>query len=315
MVIFVIFDIDMENIRRLDLNLLIVFDAIMQRRNVSRAAADLGLTQSTVSNSLKRLRSNLGDPLFVRESHGMTPTPFAERLIPYVRSALGAMEQGLEQTRRFDPAVVQQTFNIIMTDIAEAVILPRVLEMCRGSAPGISIRALNLSIDDTPEALRSGAADIAIGFLPEFSGQFYQRFLFDTDYVCIAASNNPAAKGRFTLDKYLAARHAVPEAQGTGHSVVQQTLERQGIELKVGARVPHFLSIPFVVAASDLIATIPKAFGATLGARPTIKMLPHPLDLPKVEIKLLWHERFHAEPANRWLREQLVAVFKTVKWT
>ena len=128
-------DIDMENIRRLDLNLLVVFDAIMQRRNVSRAAADLGVTQSTISNALKRLRHSLGDPLFVRESHGMTPTPFAERLIPHVRTALSAMEQGLEQTRRFDPAIVQQTFNIIMTDIAEAVILPRVLDMCRESAP------------------------------------------------------------------------------------------------------------------------------------------------------------------------------------
>lgn len=307
-------DIDMENIRRLDLNLLVVFDAIMRRRNVSRAAADLGLTQSTISNSLKRLRDSLGDPLFVRESHGVAPTPFAERLMPYVRSSLDELNRGLMQTRAFEPATVQRTFNIIMTDIAEAVILPRVLDMCRGSAPGVSIRALNLSIDDTPDALKSGEADIAIGFLPEFSGQFYQRFLFDTDYACIAAADNPISKGRFTLKKYLSARHVIPELQGTGHSVVQQTLERQGIELKVGARVPHFLSIPFVVAASDLIATIPKAFGTTLGAGPSVKVLPHPLDLPKVEIKLLWHERFHAEPANRWLREQLVAVFKTVKW-
>lgn len=305
----------MENIRRLDLNLLVVFDAIMQRRNVSRAAADLGVTQSTISNALKRLRHSLGDPLFVRESHGMTPTPFAERLIPHVRAALSAMEQGLEQTRRFDPAIVQQTFNIIMTDIAEAVILPRVLDMCRESAPGISIRALNLSIEDTPEALKSGDADIAIGFLPEFSGRFYQRFLFATDYVCIAAADNPIAKGRFTLEKYLSARHAIPEAQGTGHSVVQQTLARQGIDLNVGARVPHFLSIPFVVAASDLIATIPEAFGATFGRQHGLIHLPHPLDLPRVEIKLLWHERFQAEAANRWLRDQLVAVFRTVKWT
>lgn len=305
----------MDNIRKLDLNLLVVFDAIMRRRNVSRAADDLGLTQSTISNSLKRLRESLGDPLFVRESHGVAPTPFAERLMPYVRTSLDELSRGLQQTRAFEPATVQRTFNIIMTDIAEAVILPRVLDMCRGPAPGISIRALNLSIEDTPEALKSGEADIAIGFLPDFSGQFYQRFLFDTDYVCIAAADNPIAKGRFTLKKYLAARHAIPELQGTGHSVVQQTLERQGIELQVGARVPHFLSIPFVVASSDLIATIPRAFGITFGAEPKLKQLRHPIELPKVEIKLLWHERFHADAASRWLRDQLVTVFKTVKWT
>lgn len=305
----------MDNIRKLDLNLLVVFDAIMHRRNVSRVATDLGLTQSTISNALKRLRENLGDPLFVRESHGVAPTPFAERLAPYVRASLDELSQGLKQTRSFEPATVQRTFNIIMTDIAEAVILPRVLDMCRRSAPGISIRALNLSIEDTPEALKSGEADIAIGFLPDFSGQFYQRFLFDTDYVCIAAADNPITKGRFTLKKYLEARHAIPELQGTGHSVVQQTLERQGIELRVGARVPHFLSIPFVVASSDLIATIPKAFGITFATEPQLKQLHHPIDLPKVEIKLLWHERFNADAASRWLRDQLVTAFETVKWT
>lgn len=304
----------MENIRRIDLNLLVVFDAIMRRRNVTRAATDLGLTQSTISNSLKRLRDSLNDPLFVRESHGVAPTPFAERLMPYIEAALQSVSRGLEETRDFDPATAERTFNVIMTDIAEAVILPRMLDMCRTTAPGISIRAVNLSVDDTPEALRTGAADLAIGFLPDFSGQFYQEFLFATDYVCIAADDNPVTRGRFTLEKYLAARHAIPELQGTGYSVVQEILERQGIELRIGARVPHFLSIPFVVASSDLIATIPAAFVTVLGARTAVKTLPHPLELPKVEIKLLWHERFHADAASRWLRDQLVTVFETVQW-
>ncbi len=304
----------MIDIRRFDLNLLVAFDAIMRRGNVSRAAAELGLSQSTMSNALKRLRDALGDPLFVRESHGVAPTPFAERLRPYVETALTAVRDGLEEKRDFDPRTARRTFNIIMTDIAEAVILPRVLDMCRASAPGIAIRAVNLPIDRTADALRTGEADLAIGFLPDFGGQFYQRHLFETEYVCIAAAANPVAKGKFTLEKYLAARHAVPEAPGTGHSVVQRTVERQGIELRVGARVPHFLSIPFVVASSDLVATIPRAFVTVLGARPAVKTLPHPLDLPKVEIRLLWHERFHADAASRWLREQLITVFRAVKW-
>lgn len=305
----------MRNIRNLDLNLLVVFDAVMQRRNVSRAAADLGLTQSAMSNALRRLRDALGDPLFLRESHGVTPTEFAETLTPYVEAALGSVREGLERTQTFDPVSVERRFTIIMTDIAEAVILPRVLETCRTSAPGISIRAVNLPIDRTADALRTGEADIAIGFLPDFPGRYYQRFLFDTDYVCIAAAGNPVAKGRFTLKKFVEARHAMPEAQGTGHQVVQQTIERLGLPLRIGAVVPHFLSIPFVVASSDLIATVPQAFGVAMHAPVAIKMLRHPLDLPKVEIKLLWHERFQRDPANRWLRDRLVEVFKTVNWT
>ena len=305
----------MANIRNFDLNLLVVFEAIMRRRNVSRAAADLGLTQSAISNALRRLREALDDPLFLRESRGVTPTAYADSLMPYVEAALEAVRQGVEGTRRFDPATAERRFNVIMTDIAEAVILPRVLDMCRSTAPGISIRAMNLSIDETEEALKSGAADIAIGFLPDFRGRFYQRFLFDTDYVCIAAADNPLARGKFTLKKFTEARHAVPEAQGTGHDVVQRTLEKRGIRLRIGASVPHFLSVPFVVAASDLIATVPQAFGVTMQAPRPLKMLPHPLDLPKVDIRLLWHERFQRDPASRWLRDRLVEVFETVEWT
>jgi DNA-binding transcriptional LysR family regulator len=305
----------MRNITDLDLNLLAVFDAIMRRRSVSRAAEELGLSQSTVSNALRRLRGALDDPLFLRESHGVTPTSFAADLMPYVETALGTLRQGLEAARGFDPATEEREFTIIMTDIAEAVILPQVLNLCRTSAPGVSMRAINLSIDDTPEALRSGEADLAIGFLPAFPGQFFQRALFETPYVCIAAAGNPIARGRLTLGKFVAARHAIPEARGTGHSVVQRTLERQGITLRVGARVPHFLSLPFLVATSDLIATVPRGFGVALRAAPPIRMLRHPVALPRVEVKLLWHERFHLNPANRWLRDQLTAVFGTVRWT
>lgn len=306
----------MDNIRSLDLNLLVAFDAVMRRRNVSRAAADLGLTQSTLSNALRRLRVRLGDPLFVREPHGVVPTPFAEALAPHVREALAAIGRGLERTRGFDPATVERGFTLIMTDIAEAVILPRIMEMCRLTAPGVSIRAVNLSIDDTPEALKSGAADIAIGYLPDFEGGFVQRFLFETCYVCIAARTHPLArKGGLDVSDFRRARHAVAEAQGTGHSIVEHTLARLGIERRIGARVPHFLSIPYVVAATDMIATIPRALGVTMHGGPPVAMLPHPVDLPRVDIKLLWHERFQADAANRWLREHLVRVFETVEWT
>ena len=303
------------NIQNLDLNLLRVFDAVHRRGNVSRAAGELGMTQSATSNALRRLRETVGDPLFVRERYGVLPTPVAEQLHPFVQEALGAVARGMERIARFDPASVVRTFAVIMTDIAEAVILPRMVEAFRTSAPGVSVRAVNLAIDETPAALRSGEADIAIGFLPDFDGRFFQRHLFDTDYVCIAATDNPLAGAALTLEGFTQARHAVAEARGTGHHVVEQTLERLGIDRRIGARVPHFLSIPFVVGASDLIATIPRALGATMHHGPPVTMLAHPIALPVVDIRLLWHERFHEDPANRWLRRQMTRVFRTVEWT
>lgn len=303
------------NMSNLDLNLLRVFDAVHRRRNVSRAASELGMTQSATSNALRRLREMLGDPLFVRERYGVLPTPVAEQLHPFVQDALGTVARGLERIARFDPASVVRTFAIIMTDIAEAVILPRMVEAFRTAAPGVSVRAVNLAIDETPAALRSGEADIAIGFLPDFDGRFFQRHLFDTDYICIAAPDNPITRSALTLEGFRQARHAVAEARGTGHHVVEQTLERLGIERRIGARVPHFLSIPFVVGASDLIATIPRALGMTMLHGPPVSLLAHPVALPTIDVRLLWHERFHEDPANRWLRQQISDVFRTVEWT
>lgn len=303
------------NISQIDLNLLRVFDAIHRRGSVSRAAAELGLTQSAMSNALRRLRDSVGDPLFVRERYGVLPTPVADQLSPFVREALDAVDRGLDRIARFDPATAERSFSLIMTDIAEAVILPRLVEEFRVAAPGITARAINLPIEETAAALRSGEADLAIGYLPDFPGRFFQRHLFDTQYVCIAAADHPLTRTPLTLDGFRQARHAVAEAQGTGHFVVEQTLEKLGIERRIGARVPHFLSIPFIVAASDLIATLPRALGVTMKNGPAVVMLDHPVDLPTVDIRLLWHERFHEDPANRWLRRVLTRVFGTVEWT
>src|SRR5690554_1041142 len=137
----------MSNIRSLDLNLLLVFDAVLRHRAVSRAAAALGVPQPTASNALRRLREIFDDRLFVRASGGVIPTPFAERIAPHVRDGIAAFDRTFQFKNDFDPAVAQRLFTILMTDIAEAIILPRMLEACRRAAPGVSFRTIQLSAD------------------------------------------------------------------------------------------------------------------------------------------------------------------------
>lgn len=297
-----------------EINALAAFDAIRRNRSVSLAAAELGLSQPTLSNRLRRLRSVLGDPLFVRTAEGMMPTPFADEFGRYVTEALTLIDQGMRTRRTFDPSEAERTFTIIMTDIAEAVVLPPLLESTKHCAPGMRFRTLRLTVDDTLVALQSGDVDLAIGFIPQLTTGIYQNLLFETEYICIASAGHPTLGDRISRKEFLSARHAVADARGTGHHVVEKTLDREGLREQINIRVPSFLSLPLIVAASDMIATVPRPLELIMGGATRLKRLRHPFDLPKIEIKQFWHERFNNDPANKWLRTLLREVFVSIDW-
>lgn len=302
------------NVRGIDLNLLALFDAVMRHRSVSRAAAALGLPQPTASNALARLRRALGDPLFVRRPGGVVPTAGAERLAEAVGPGLAAIAGALARPTGFDPARSDRLFTLIMTDIAEAVILPRLVDACRAHAPGLRFRTLQLGQRETRAALESGAVDLAIGYIPDLVAGIRQQRLFETDYACIVAARNRAFADGISRAGFLAARHAVAEAAGTGHHVVERALARAGLAPRIAVRVPHFLALPMIVAASDMVATVPRPLGHILRQGAAIRVLPHPLDLPRLAIKQFWDERFDADPGNRWLRATFRAVFARIDW-
>lgn len=293
------------NVAGLDLNLLAAFDAVWRHRTVSRAASALGVPQPTLSNALRRLRAMFDDALFVRGAGGVVPTPFAEQLAPHVAAGLAAFTRGLQLKRGFDPATARRQFTLVMTDIAEAVILPRLLEACRTAAPGISFRTLQLPAEAIVPALRAGEADLAIGFMPWLRSGAMQQHLFTSDYVCLAGARHPTIRTRITRAAFLSARHALAEAQGTGHQVVEKTLRRLGLEAQIGARVPHFLALPLIVAASDMLATVPGPLGKLMRGVADIRLYAHPLPLPRIPVRQFWHERFDDDPGNRWLRATL----------
>lgn len=309
-------DISASDIRGLDLNLLRVFDAVMRKGSVSRAAEELGVSQPWTSGQMGKLREALADPLFVRESHGVAPTPFSENLYPYVRDALDMIERGLKDGREFDPSTDNRTFTIIMTDIGETTILPSMIRAFSRLGPSISFRAINLPPHETAGALKSGLAELAIAYLPYLEAGFLQRTLFLSNYICLARKEHPETAKGVSMATFKGAGHVVAEARGTGHFyLLEQNFDALGIERKIKARVPNFMSIPHIVSNTDLLATVPRAFGVALKDGPAaVCGYEHPVKLPSIELKMLWHERFHRDPAHAWLREQIFSVIQDIDW-
>ena len=300
------------NKQPLDLNRLRVFRAVWEHRNVSRAAEELGVSQPTVSHALRELRQHFNDRIFVRAPGGMMPTPLAETIARRISQALAILEQGLDLRGEFDAASSRREFTIVMTDIAEAIILPRILDLCRRNAPLIAFRAIQLPTESVLAALRDGAADVAIGFSPALRASLLHSSLFRSEYVCILSASHPRVGKRLTREDFMRERHAVAQAQGTGHHAVESALQRMGLLDSIGARVPHFLALPTIVASSDMIATIPRPLAELMLPIAPVRVFPVPIRLPKLLIEQFWHERFHDDVASRWLRALLPRAMQQV---
>lgn len=291
-----------------DLNLLHVFDTIYQERNISRAAQSLGLAQPTVSNALARLRQAVGDPLFVRTHLGMEPTPRAVEMAPTVRQALALLHGSLRARRSFEPACADRTFTLFLTDLGEAFFLPRLLNRVRQVAPGIRLHTLPMPERDPHAALESGEVDLAIGNLPDLPQGFYQQRLFKEYYVCIARDDHPLWRSRSSARRLRDAYHAVVQPQGTGHSAVEKALARLGLQDRIALRVQNFLVLPSIVRNTDLVAMIPHSAAGQL-AMAGVGIHPAPIALSDFVVRQCWHERFHADAGNQWLRQQIAELF------
>lgn len=285
----------------LDTRLLHIFDEIYKTRSVSRAAEQLGLGQPVVSIALGKLRQHFGDPLFVRTSSGMDPTPLGEELVRPIRNAIDALQAALGYRTAFDPRTVQRMFRIAMTDISQIVLLPGLWTRLHQLAPGVTVDVTSLSLE-TAHMLESGEVDLALGFMPQLDAGFYQQPLFAQRYVCLASVDHPRIQGELTLERFQAEEHAMVISSGTGHGYLERELARQGVTRKVVLRVPNFLGVAFVVEHTDLVVTIPARLGEMLSQHGRFRIYPTPFALPGYTVKQFWHERFHHDPGNRWLR-------------
>lgn len=294
--------------RRLDTELLLIFDEVYKTRNVTRAAANLGLPQSTVSLGLSRLREQFNDRLFSRTARGMEPTPRAANAIADIRLALQAMQSALADEPVFDPAASQRVFTVCMTDISEIVLLPRLLNYLRTHGPGIRLDVAKIS-PDSPAELANGTVDLAVGFMPHLEAGFYQQKLFDQHFVCLASKRHPRVTEAVTVELLRAEGHVLVRTSGTGHAIVDKVLAQANVERNVVLRLPSFLGVARIVAQTELLAIVPYRYGAAMQESEDIRLLPVPVELPSFEVKQHWHERYHADASNRWLRQTIATLF------
>jgi DNA-binding transcriptional LysR family regulator len=294
------------NINDVDLNLLRAFDAILRDRSVTAAAARVGLTQPAMSNALARLRTLFGDALFVRTPRGMHPTPYAQSIAEPVRRALGLIEATLNQAGDFVPAQSDRAFRVHMSDIGEMVFLPPLLERMRRDAPSVKLETRTVPESELPEALASGEVDIAIGFLPGLRAPVRGEPVFTDPYACLMRADHPAAGARLTRRQFLEASHALVSSAGSGHRVIEEAMLAAGMNRKIALRVPHFTVVPMILARTDLIVTVPSRVARAFEAQGGFRTVAAPVAIPRAAVKVHWHERFTADPGNRWLRELLV---------
>jgi DNA-binding transcriptional LysR family regulator len=262
---------------------------------------------------LSKLRHHFNDPLFVRTSNGMEPTPFGEGLVRPVRGVLEALNLVLGHRNDFDPATSKRSFRICMTDITQLVLLPKLWETLRIAAPGIHIEILPLS-DDIARRLESGEADLAIGFLPQLEAGFYQTALFDQNFVCMVSAHHPRIRDELTLQHFGSENHAVISSSGAAPLLIDQEIARMGLKRKISLKIPNFIGAALVVEHTDLIITIPQRLGAVLEGRGALKTFAVPFQLPHYAVKQHWHERFHNDPGTQWLR-RVIAELMTTKGT
>jgi DNA-binding transcriptional LysR family regulator len=293
----------------LDVKLLRCFDLLYRTGRLTRVAEELGQSQPTVSIWLAMLRRALNDPLFVRTPGGMQPTPRADVLIPTVRTVLESLRTLSDVTPEFVPATSQRHFRLSVTDATLVTLLPILFAHVRAVAPRVRLEAARIS-SDTARSLQSGKSDLAIGLIPELESGFYQQVLFDSVWVCLVNPRHPRIGRTLTSRAYRDEAH-VGIVYGTGQRLLEAALKHHRVKRNVLLELPTFLGLPAILSTTDLIATLPNLIGETLAHASGLAVFPCPVQIPPFTVKQHWHERYHHDPGNRWLRGICAALFMT----
>jgi DNA-binding transcriptional LysR family regulator len=283
-----------------DIKLLRLFDLLYSTRSVSRAAERLGQSQPAVSIWLGKLRRELKDPLFVRTPRGMEPTPRADALIEIAREVLESLRRLSARDPVFTPASSNRRFRICMTDASRITLLPQLLAHVRAVAASVRLEALLIE-PPVSQLLRSGEADLALGFFPKLEAGLYQQALYPQDWICLVNARHPRIGRSLTIRLYKEEPHVTIQL-GTGHHLLQNALAKHRILPRVLLELPGFLGLSAIVSTTDLVVTLPRHTGETLARAGGLKVFPCPFPVQSFTVRQHWHARYHNDAGNRWLR-------------
>ncbi len=293
------------NLSSLDLNLILTLAAILEERNLTKAAARLHVTQSAVSQALKKLRDILSDSLLTRSPTGLILTPRAAELLPQISIAISQLETVFASNTEFDPLTSTRTYRIVATDYCELTILPVLSKALEQRAPGMSIQLTQSNIRIPHAEIVKGEVDLVLGFFPEYPADFYQRKLFTEEFVTVMRANHSLACGPLTLEKFIRAQHILVAPWGGAVGLVDELLAAQSLTRRVSRWVPHFQTVPHMLTDSDFISTIPRRVAERFESLFSLVVVPTPIEVPHFSIFAFWHERTNRNPADIWLRNLL----------
>jgi len=310
------------NISRIDLNLLVYFDVLLQEQNVTRAAHQLGITQPAMSNGLRRLRDLFGDPLLVRTSEGMTATERALELQPQIRAVLAGIEKAVQPSAAFDPITSSRVFRVMVSDYGESTLLPAVLGRMLEESPNSTLDILTPS-DVSFNDLEQGKVDMAINRFDELPQSFHQMPLWKDKFACLMSANNPVLAD-FTLENYLKARHIWVSKTGIGAGVgmspedkqrlgwVDEALASAGQKRNISVFTRQYQVAQLLANHNNLIATLPSKSAMLEQNNPALAIRKPPFEIPPFDLRMAWSPLLQQNASHQWFRRMIVEVAKQI---
>jgi DNA-binding transcriptional LysR family regulator len=292
----------------MDIKLLLILDDLYRTRSVTQTAENFHTNQPSISMSLAKLRKHFNDPLFVKTSAGMDPTPHAREIARMLGKASELFLLAVGHHVVFAPSTSERVFHLSATDVGQAVILPKLMNRLRGEAPLVSVDFRNIS-DRTPHHLESGEADLALGFITEMNTGFCRQKLFTDRFIAVARTDHPRIGRDLSLNQFREESLLAVTTSGTGHVVIEKAMKRQGIHPRIGLRVPNFLGLATLIASTDFVAIMPERLGQIFARFGQVRMHEVPFKLPPYQVMQYWHERYDRDPAHQWLRRLIADVF------
>ncbi|UFP96661.1 LysR family transcriptional regulator [Gloeobacter morelensis] len=302
----------MKGATGLDLNLLLLLEALLAEGSVSGAARRLGISQPAASKALARLRRHFGDALFVRTPRGMRPTDRVIQLEAELKRVLADVRRLVEEAPVFDPSTAQGIVRLAMSDIAEFALLPGLIERLHHLAPQVDLRARPLDKTRAYAALDSGELDALVGVFPDLPKRFSRMVLWQERFVCLVRSGHPWLAQGATLAGYLSYPHILVTLKDDAEGAVDRALAALGLTRRVAATAGHFLSVPPILTHSDCVATVGSRFAQVLAEPMGCRICEPPLTVAGWTEQLVWGQGADRPPLQRWVRKQIAAAARSI---